>query len=1053
MDLNPLNTPNTVLSDCLNGTLITYNGNEFHLQNDQGNYKLKHCKLKPNYIPVGLKEYGDILYIVSYNPLEKTVEVGSYPSPLMITETSDDNSDNNVVSIIKSKLNAGEQEGNYTELMSETTNVIFNGEDFKLNPGDKYCLQASESDLTKYETIEYYILGDDSNPYKVTDKIILDELNLDNEEEEIPDYVHVPWTIPGWLNIKVRLAEISTAGINVKHFYVPKTESGNRTAYYCFNLRLNINDKFLTEKQEGQEKSLLEAWCDGTEEVGFHVRTIVDGKEFDVSEYMLNKDFEWDDWYENSRILWREISGTISGLTNTSVVEIEATPFIVCEGYKVLYDNATQKLTFDLQSVDDKVWNFGEDLYQFYLNDNEDGIIVYTDIDGPLISSFPIEIKYSIKDLKGTTVLPKTIIPDYKGIGENVIEVSFNNTFIKENIYILTIEFFEKGTNNSFSTINRFLITSKIFSDFTDRRVYDRDIAFKEWVDYIWNTSKDTFEFAYPDKPNKGDTIVDNRIPVSLTSFDNRYFEGKIYNTFFDHENPGLSPEIIHDKGERFEKILVLNHSSEKMNDGLWNSFQFNNSYQYYNYHSNEYTDCAEGSVVNLYDLLRITLKYDKLNMPFEFVKGLSYYCFSEPLSKLTGNSEHNWRLKDRPITVMIEVNGRKVDDSDEQEEAKKTMVGRCSWNGISSANFILSGGGTHVDRNILGYISGTLWDNDIPMLLVKVNYRLDGKSDNWKLAQLLYGQNSGLNGTFEFVFEEDKAKDLYFVAFRPAAQGADPVLIPLSETDGFSYFENLCKSLYIVTEAAYTKVTTDRYLLKVDSVEKLVPRLTVKQIKNLIHTGYRGTNLLDENVKKTIILNFNCKYSEIFISGTKEFILTKEQTILDKSFESTLKQSQFPYRSNTKGNEGLIELEGRLNVLNSKSESEFISWDTSIFNKEFDDRNTLDIVQGFYCEHVSYSDSLIKELTNHYNPSNKMTYLEPASVNEDLIPSRNRIALPKEGTPSLATWIVFHNWWKTIGGDGMPGSKDNYFLIGSCWKEDPSILLTQKWNWITYGL
>ena len=83
-DLNPINTPNTVLTDALNATLITYDGNEFSLQNDRGNYPLENCKLKPNYIPVGLKEYGDILYIVSYNPLDNHVEIGTYPSPVDI---------------------------------------------------------------------------------------------------------------------------------------------------------------------------------------------------------------------------------------------------------------------------------------------------------------------------------------------------------------------------------------------------------------------------------------------------------------------------------------------------------------------------------------------------------------------------------------------------------------------------------------------------------------------------------------------------------------------------------------------------------------------------------------------------------------------------------------------------------------------------------------------------------------------------------------------------------------------------------------------------------
>ena len=41
MDLNPINTPNTVLTDCINGTIITYNGNEYSLQNDMGNYSIR----------------------------------------------------------------------------------------------------------------------------------------------------------------------------------------------------------------------------------------------------------------------------------------------------------------------------------------------------------------------------------------------------------------------------------------------------------------------------------------------------------------------------------------------------------------------------------------------------------------------------------------------------------------------------------------------------------------------------------------------------------------------------------------------------------------------------------------------------------------------------------------------------------------------------------------------------------------------------------------------------------------------------------------------------
>lgn len=80
-DTNPLTTPNNVLTDCLNGTTITYNGKEFVLQNDMGNAIVETASLKRGYIPIGLKEYNGIIYVVSYNPLDDRVEFGSFPSP------------------------------------------------------------------------------------------------------------------------------------------------------------------------------------------------------------------------------------------------------------------------------------------------------------------------------------------------------------------------------------------------------------------------------------------------------------------------------------------------------------------------------------------------------------------------------------------------------------------------------------------------------------------------------------------------------------------------------------------------------------------------------------------------------------------------------------------------------------------------------------------------------------------------------------------------------------------------------------------------------------
>ena len=84
LDLNPLGTPAKTLTNCLNGTLITYNGNELTLQNDMGNAEIGTAALHKGYVPIGMKEYGGIIYVASYNPETKKGQLGCFPSPQQI---------------------------------------------------------------------------------------------------------------------------------------------------------------------------------------------------------------------------------------------------------------------------------------------------------------------------------------------------------------------------------------------------------------------------------------------------------------------------------------------------------------------------------------------------------------------------------------------------------------------------------------------------------------------------------------------------------------------------------------------------------------------------------------------------------------------------------------------------------------------------------------------------------------------------------------------------------------------------------------------------------
>ena len=69
MDFTPENTQATSMTSALNATLITFNGNEMALQNDMGNGRVETARLPSGYVPIGTCEFGDIIYIVSYNPL------------------------------------------------------------------------------------------------------------------------------------------------------------------------------------------------------------------------------------------------------------------------------------------------------------------------------------------------------------------------------------------------------------------------------------------------------------------------------------------------------------------------------------------------------------------------------------------------------------------------------------------------------------------------------------------------------------------------------------------------------------------------------------------------------------------------------------------------------------------------------------------------------------------------------------------------------------------------------------------------------------------------
>ena len=147
MDFAPDNTPNTSLSNALNATLLTYNGNEMSLQNDMGNGRVESAYLPEGYIPVGVCEFGDIIYIASYNPLINKSQIGCFPSP-------ERNISNKEISDLNTTFSSDELAKKGTIVNSNIKKIIFGNKN--IGPGDKFIISWGQAGLNNKNFISNF---------------------------------------------------------------------------------------------------------------------------------------------------------------------------------------------------------------------------------------------------------------------------------------------------------------------------------------------------------------------------------------------------------------------------------------------------------------------------------------------------------------------------------------------------------------------------------------------------------------------------------------------------------------------------------------------------------------------------------------------------------------------------------------------------------------------------------------------------------------------------------------------------------------------------------
>ena len=181
MDFSPENTQNELLTHALNATLLTFNGNELSLQNDMGNARVETAYLPNGYIPVGTCEFGGIIYIVSYNPLENKSQIGCFPSPERNISSDELGIPQQTISMTDFQETTTQQRSSVIEVPTgkiKNTSYCVTLKQDKLNPGDKFII-CSDENIYEENLVDLLIKENGHFKYKDNPRIALNIVSIE----------------------------------------------------------------------------------------------------------------------------------------------------------------------------------------------------------------------------------------------------------------------------------------------------------------------------------------------------------------------------------------------------------------------------------------------------------------------------------------------------------------------------------------------------------------------------------------------------------------------------------------------------------------------------------------------------------------------------------------------------------------------------------------------------------------------------------------------------------------------------------------------------------
>lgn len=833
-DLNPINTPDTALTDCVNGTIITYDGNEYSLQNDRGNYALENCKLPDGYIPVGTAEYGGILYIVSYDPINKRTEIGSYPSTRVVTKLPDPRPE--------SKSGNRTISGKYSELSAQCKLNIFSSadpEEYKLYPGDGYKLSEKVSSAVSRD--EFFVVDENKALHDITDEI----------KAGTDKFIKVSWGVPGWIAVKTHIANIDSFGIGVRSVSYPTYIHAGSKMKIKFRFRIIATDPLITNSNSGL--SVTYTITDGS-------NTHSETKIAVTSSYSLGN---------GGKAYYLDTTDLEFPVREDTAITVTATPYF----YDIEYDKCTTTYTYKVSGANDiENVSIGKEVWKYKTLDDRVLIDFSTEGLEGYKSISDLELKYSIYSLNDSehAIISRESVNDWIFSGMSTdLEIPFSGNFVSENIYVIKFELLSIPSNNTsvplYST-SQLLITTKLLNDKYGTVANFNNLEFGDWIteykNYINNNNIKIEEskegYATPiDVP----TNTNEFSPILITTGPYEDWrsgqESNNFNTLLSkssYKKVTSAKEITVGRAYKYEKSFKLSTDTKLLAGPLWN-------------------DALQNCEANIWcnDTIKVPLTINTDGTVGSKDSTISGLCSIKSIYKPDALTNDGVRVWSYDLSSLDEVSNwteeyiqcdlSTVKKSGENWDRVKVKVTSSSY---PSSPEILSNEGLTLKATTT--LANKLKTYDV-MFLDSITSCSASKTNTFYGAKLFY-ENVPSGASNINSYNNRDPKHLYFMAL-PASPSYDKMQViqiknnSVSENSAKTIFKNILGNLNKLV--CYDDEITGGFvkLIKKDTKEDSIVEVSCNGKITLGSVKYLNQNILEESGRNGLIDSIKKKFPE----------------------------------------------------------------------------------------------------------------------------------------------------------------------------------------------